>query len=173
MFKLIVPLALLAAPTLATADGYEGSAKDTGYVYSYSVKQSRGGWECPREFSRKECSKLRQVIATRRAREDRPRRAVVERRAPVIRDTIIRPARAEFGGRRCIARVSVTGGQRPTEGLARGAAWKEWRAVVRAMAGGGEAYMDDRYAVGERTRCHITGSSRFLKRCEVSAVPCR
>ena len=99
MFKLIFPLALLAAPALATADGYEASAKDTGYVYSYSVKQSRGGWECPREFSRKECSKLRQVIATRRAREDRPRKIVVERRAPVIRDTIIRPARAEFGGR--------------------------------------------------------------------------
>lgn len=169
MFKLILPLALLAAPTLAAADGFEGSMKDgTAYRYSYSVKQSRGSWACPPEFSRKECRKLRQVIAQRRAREDRPRKAIVERRIPVVRDTMVR---ARFGGKRCLARVTVTGNQRPTEGLARGAAWKEWRSVVRAASG--EAYMDDRYSVGERVRCHITGSGRFLKRCEVSAVPCR
>jgi hypothetical protein len=178
MYKYILPLALLAAPTLAAADGYEGSAKDGGYAYSYSVKQSRGGWECPPEFNRRECSRIRQEVARRRAREERvryaaPRRVIVERRDRDYRETIIRPARAEFGGKRCIGRISVTGGQRPTEGMARGAAWKEWRSVVRSMAGGGEAYMDDRYAVGERVRCHITGSNRFLKRCEVSAVPCR
>src|SRR3989304_292159 len=78
-----------------------------------------------------------------------------------------------LAGRRCIGRVTVTGGQRPTEGLARGAAWKEWRSVVRAMAGGGESYMDNRFATGERIRCHITAAHGFLKRCEVSAVPCR
>jgi hypothetical protein len=173
MYKILLPLALLAAPTLAAADGYEGSTKDSGYAYSYSVKQQRGSWTCPPEFSRKECSRIRQEVARRRAREDRPRKVVVERRIPVYRDTGSQPVRAQFGGKRCIGRVTVTGAQRPTEGLARGAAWKEWRSVVRATAGGGEQFMDDRYAVGERVRCHITGSGRFLKRCEVSAVPCR
>lgn len=165
MYRYILPLALLAAPTIAAADGFEGSAKDTGYAYSYTVKQNR--WSCPPEFNRRECRRLQAEIAARRAR---PRKVIVERRIPVVRDT---ETRAAFAGRRCIGRVTVTGGQRPTEGLARGAAWKEWRSVVRAMAGGGEAYMDDRYAVGERVRCHITGSNRFLKRCEISAVPCR
>lgn len=173
MYKLILPLALLAVPTIAAADGFEGSAKDTGYAYSYSVKQQRGSWTCPPEFSRKECSRIRQEVARRQARESRPRKGIVERRIPVYRDTDSRPVRAAFGGKRCIGRVTVTGAQRPTEGLARGAAWKEWRSVVRAMAGGGESYMDDRYAMGERVRCHITGSSRFLKRCEISAIPCR
>lgn len=174
MYRLIIPLALLTVPTIAAADGFEGSMKDgTAYSYSYSVKQARGSWTCPPEFSRKECSRIRQEVARRRAREDRPRKVIVERRIPVIRDTDSSPRRAAFGGKRCIGRVTVTGAQRPTEGLARGAAWKEWRSVVRASAGGGEAYMDDRYAVGERVRCHITGSGRFLKRCQVSAVPCR
>lgn len=168
MYRLIIAGALLAAPTLAAADGYEGSTKDTGYVYSYSVKQSRGGWECPREFSRKECSKLRQVIATRRAREDRPRKVVVERRVPVIRDTV---SRAAFGGKRCLARVEVAGVSRPTEGLARGNAWKRWRETVRAA--NGEQYMDNTYAIGERVRCHIASSGGWTKRCIVSAVPCR
>jgi len=167
MYKYILPLALLATPALA--DGFEGSAKDGGYAYSYSVKQSRGPWVCPPELNRKECSKIRQEVARRRALDDRPRKVVVERRIPVYRDV---ETRAQ-ASRRCIGRVTVTGGQRPTEGLARGAAWKEWRSVVRAMAGGGESYMDNRFATGERIRCHITGANGFLKRCEVSAVPCR
>ncbi len=167
MHRILIAAALLAAPTIAAADGFEGSAKDGGYAYSYSIKQSRGSWACPPEFNRRECRRLQAEIAARRAG---PRKVVAERRIPVVRDTA---TRAAFDGRRCIGRVSVTGGQRPTEGLARGAAWKEWRSVVRAMAGGGEAYMDDRYAMGERVRCHITGSSRFLKRCEISAIPCR
>ena len=176
MHRYILPLALLAAPSTLLADGCNpelqncGSYKDVprAYSYSYSVKQSRGSWTCPAEFSRKECRKLRQVIAQRRAREDRPRKVIVERRGPVVRDTMVK---AQFGGKRCLSRVSVTGAQRPTEGLARGAAWKEWRSVVREASG--ERYMDDRYAVGEHVRCHITGAGRLLKRCTVSAVPCR
>jgi len=178
MNKLLIAAALAAFPTVASADGCNprlqdcyASYKDTPVAYAYAVKTARGAWPCPEEFSARECRRLRLEIASRRAREDRPRK--VAGRRPVVRDTLARPARADFGGRRCIARVTVVGGQRPTEGLARGAAWKEWRSVVRASAGGGEAYMDDRYAIGERVRCHITGASRFLKRCEVSAVPCR
>ena len=178
MNKILIAAALAAFPTVASADGCNprlqdcyASYKDAPAAYSYTVKTARGSWSCPEEFSARECRRLRLEIASRRAREDRPRK--VAGRRPVVRDTLVRPARADFGGRRCIARVTVVGGQRPTEGLARGAAWKEWRSVVRASAGGGEAYMDDRYAIGERVRCHITGASRFLKRCEVSAVPCR
>jgi hypothetical protein len=174
MYKILIPIILLASAP-ARADGYEGSAKDapSAYSYSYSIKQSRGGWECPREFDRRECRRIQAEVSRRRAREQRVVRYAEPRRYPAIRETIIRPARAEFGGKRCIGRVTITGGQRPTEGLARGAAWKEWRSVVRAMAGGGEAYMDSRYSVGERVRCHITGANGFLKRCEISAIPCR
>jgi len=178
MNKILIAAALAAFPAVASADGCNprlqdcyASYKDAPVAYAYAVKTARGAWPCPEEFSARECRRLRLEIASRRAREDRPRK--VAGRRPVVRDTLVRPARADFGGRRCIARVTVVGGQRPTEGLARGAAWKEWRSVVRASAGGGEAYMDDRYAIGERVRCHITGASRFLKRCEVSAVPCR
>lgn len=179
MNKLLIPIAaVMLLPAWAHADGCNprlqncyASYKDAPAAYAYTVRTARGAWPCPEEFSARECRRLRLEIASRRAREDRPRK--VAGRRPVVRDTLVRPARADFGGRRCIARVTVVGGQRPTEGLARGAAWKEWRSVVRASAGGGEAYMDDRYAIGERVRCHITGASRFLKRCEVSAVPCR
>ena len=156
MYKFLLPLALLAAPSIALADGYEGSAKDGGYAYSYTVKQTR--WACPREFSRKECQRIQGEIAKRRARVERLRGSAA-------------PETDNSGNR--IGRITVVGGQRPTEGLARGAAWKEWRSVVRATGGGGEAYMDDRFAIGERVTCHITGSGGFLKRCEVSAVPCR
>ena len=184
MYKLIIPLALLAVPTIAVADGCNpnmqncGSYKDApaaAYSYSYSIKQSRGSWECPPELARWECRRIKTVVEKRRARDHRPRPAkrYVERRIPVIRDVdgSSRPRRAQFGGKRCLSRVEVAGVSRPTEGLARGNAWKRWRETVRSAYG--EQYMDNTFAVGERMRCHIASSGGWTKRCTVSAVPCR
>lgn len=176
MNKILIAAALAAFPTVASADGCNPrlqdcrvSYKDEPAIYSYSIRTTRGSWPCPEEFSARECRRLRLEIASRRAREDRPRK--VAGRRPVVRDTLVRPARADFGGRRCIARVEVAGVSRPTEGFARGNAWKRWRETVRAAYG--EQYMDDSLAVRKDVRCHIASSGGWTKRCVVSAIPCR
>lgn len=178
MFKLILPLALLAVPTFAAADGYEGSYKDGGYAarpsaysYSYSIKQSRGGWECPREFARHECRRLQAEVARRRAREDRPRKVVMERRVPVYRDSEPRPSRAAFGGRRCAGFVKVDGPARWLSALATGAARKEWRRKVRTTYG--ERYVDESFSPNfSVSRPRIVGDRGIAVRATAQGLAC-
>jgi hypothetical protein len=175
MYRLIIAGALLAAPTFAAADGYEGSMKDgASYAYSYSVKQQRGSWTCPAEFSRRECSKIRQEVARRQARETRPRKVVVERRIPVYRDSYSSPVRAAFGGKRCAGFFSIKGDARPVERFARGSALKEWRKLVRTSDRGGEAYIDESYSPNFKVhKCQITGDRGLLLRCTAEGTACR
>lgn len=167
MKTLIIPIAaLMLFPSWARADGYE-SYKDTASgSYSRVYTAQPVSWRCPPEFSRRECRRIRAEAELRRARRTR-QIAVYTPRA--LRN--VDPGPERIHGSRCIARVSVTGVSRPTEGLARGNAWKRWRETVRASAG--EAFMDDRYAIKQDVRCHIASSGGWTKRCTVSAVPCR
>jgi hypothetical protein len=188
---LIVPIAaVLFAPSWLRADGCNPNTQDCGgykdeapvrpraraqsYSYAYSVRPARGRWECPPEFSRRECRRIQAEVDLRRAREVRRMRPrYIERAQYRSGDRYDDDHRPGFGGKRCIARVVAIGGQRPTETMAIGSAWKTWRSTVRATPGMGEAYMDDRYAIKKKVECHITGANGVLDRCTVSAVPCR
>jgi hypothetical protein len=176
----ILLAALAATSSLyveAQADGYEtGGYKDepaarrsaNTYRDSYTVQPMRASYRCPpelRSLSLRECRRIMAEVERRRARRARPAKQIVYITPRELRNVDPGPRRG-----RCLSRVTETGPQRPTEGLARGAAWKKWRTEVRAAAG--EQYMDDRFAVGESIRCHITGANGVLKRCTVSAIPC-
>jgi len=164
----LIPIAaLLFIPSWARADGYESYKDQPRATYSRAYTVQPVSWRCPPEFSRHECRRIRAEAELRRARRTRQVAVYVTPRA--LRNVDPGPERVR--GSRCIARVSVTGVSRPTEGLARGNAWKRWRETVRASAG--EAFMDDRYAIKQDVRCHIASSGGWTKRCTVSAVPCR
>lgn len=171
----LIPIAaLMLFPSWARADGYE-SYKDQhsgGYSRSYArayvvAPRRRVFSDCLAVFSAPECRRIRAEAERREARRIRQMAVYTTPRA--LRN--VDPGPERIHGSRCIARVSVTGVSRPTEGLARGNAWKRWRETVRASAG--EAFMDDRYAIKQDVRCHIASSGGWTKRCTVSAVPCR
>lgn len=164
----LIPIAaLLFIPSWARADGYESYKDQPRATYSRAYTVQPVSWRCPPEFSRQECRRIRAEAELRRARRTRQVAVYVTPRA--LRN--VDPGPERIHGSRCIARVSVTGVSRPTEGMARGNAWKRWRETVRASAG--EAFMDDRYAIKQDVRCHIASSGGWTKRCTVSAVPCR
>jgi hypothetical protein len=164
----LIPIAaLLFIPSWARADGYESYKDQPRATYSRAYTVQPVSWRCPPEFSRHECRRIRAEAELRRARRTRQVAVYVTPRQ--LRN--VDPGPERIHGSRCIARVSVTGVSRPTEGMARGNAWKRWRETVRASAG--EAFMDDRYAIKQDVRCHIASSGGWTKRCTVSAVPCR
>lgn len=164
----LIPIAaLLFIPSWARADGYESYKDQPRATYSRAYTVQPVSWRCPPEFSRRECRRIRAEAELRRARRTRQVAVYVTPRQ--LRN--VDPGPERIHGSRCIARVSVTGVSRPTEGLARGNAWKRWRETVRASAG--EAFMDDKFAIKQDVRCHIASSGGWTKRCTVSAVPCR
>ncbi len=183
--RIAILIAALLVPTLALADGQEGSTKDgwdsqpprtaLSYSYAYGVRQSRGGWECPPEFSRRECRRIEAEAGRRRAREVRraqPRKQIVyvDRRAA---DTYgDRPAPRSFGGKKCAGYFTVKGDARPFERLARGSALKEWRKHVRTSAG--ESYIDENYSPNFQVgKCQIVGDRGINKRCVAEGIACR
>lgn len=176
MNKILIAAALAAFPTVASADGCNPrlqdcrvSYKDEPAIYSYSIRTARGAWPCPEEFSARECRRLRLEIASRRAREDRPRK--VAGRRPVVRDTLVRPARASFGGRRCAGYVKVDGPARWLSSLAIGAARKEWRRKVRTTYG--ERYIDETFSPNFRiSQPRIVGDRGIAVRATAQGLAC-
>lgn len=69
----------------------------------------------------------------------------------------------------CKAAISSSGGQRPTEKMARGAALSVWKNEVKSQHG--EQYQEDKFAKDVKYRC--SSATAGLKRCTISAIPCR
>jgi len=65
--------------------------------------------------------------------------------------------------------IQSSGGLRPTEGLARGSAEKEWRRQVITKYG--ERFQSWANAACRRSEC-VPGAIAGLTRCTVSAIPC-
>lgn len=194
MFKpiIVAAITLLACAAPASADGcnarYQdcGSYKDEvapararGYVYNYTTRSTRGGWECPAEFSRRECRRIRAEIEARRAREARrmtPRikTVYVDQRGRYL-DERDRP-KSSFGGKRCGGYFRVEGPARLTERgplSARSAAIAAWRYRVRTE-GPGERYVDERYSPNFTVgKCRIIGDRGALKRCTAEGTACQ
>jgi hypothetical protein len=184
MFKLIIPLALLAVPTFAAADGYEGSAKDGGYaarpaaIYAYQVRPSRLAVRCPAEILRrwpnikdKECARIsavndRRSGGARRIRYDRPERRVVEREVYTIRDADRRGI--------CQGAVSATSEERGSQDRALKSLEAQWRTAVSDAFGFRYVGIGD--ARGYYPRCGIIRKNKLgwpIWVCRVSARPCR
>lgn len=66
-------------------------------------------------------------------------------------------------------RISGSGGMRPTEGLARGSAEKEWKREVLTKYG--ERYQNWANAVCKKSEC-VPAAIGGLTRCSISGIPC-
>jgi hypothetical protein len=72
-------------------------------------------------------------------------------------------------GTDCKAVISSSGGQRPTEAMARGAALSVWKNEVKSQFG--EQYQEEKFAKEVKYRC--SSATAGLKRCSMSGIPCR
>jgi hypothetical protein len=152
----------------------ETPARARNYVYNYTTRSTRGRWECPPEFNRRECRRIQAEIEQRRAREVRrvaPRVVYLDQRGRYL-DERDRP-KPGFGGKRCGGYFKVEGPARPILRYARGAAIKAWRHRVRTE-GPGERYVDESYspnfAVG---KCRIIGDRGVFQRCTAEGTACQ
>lgn len=143
--KGFVAAALTALTLAGCADGY--AYYDPGY--SYASYGYQGGYSYAGHYDRPRYR--HRVRYARRGYYDAPSYG------------------SGYGG--CHARTTETGDQRPTEGLARRAANKAWAQAVRARFG--EQFTGLSSARGASYRCFASSVNGFLKRCELSATPCR
>jgi hypothetical protein len=77
--------------------------------------------------------------------------------------------KAKPPAKECKPELTATGSSRPTTNLAHGSARTVWKNEVKTMHG--EQYQEINFASSVRYRC--SESTLGLKRCTITAVPCR
>ncbi len=165
----LIPIAaLLFIPSWARADGYESYKDQPRATYSRAYTVQPVSWRCPPEFSRHECRRIRAEAELRRARRTR-QVAVYTPRA--LRNVDPGPERVARNSRRCAGYVKVDGPARWTNGLAMGAARKEWRRAVRTTYG--ERYIDENFSPNFRvSQPRIVGDRGFAVRSTAQGLAC-